>query len=164
MKRIFYILLLIAGCIPSPLPAQYPMWTDFYMAKIGSYYSLNVYKTPIRAWMTPDTTRFFFGNSDSLGHKFSTSYLRSDTFDIFTNLTGDSITVYQVKVTGLAVDASPDSALSVVDGLIKMAAWPTGGAATLWETDSNGDLQPVLAGTTDALWELDENGDLQPQI
>jgi len=76
----------------------------------------------------------------------------------------DTVKTGSLYLTKLTVDASPDSALSVVDGLIKMAAWPTGGTATLWETDSNGDLQPALAGTTDALWELDENGDLQPQI
>ena len=56
MKRVFYILLLLAGCVPIPAMAQAPAWTDFYMSKVGRHYTLNVYKTPIRAWMKKDTT------------------------------------------------------------------------------------------------------------
>ena len=41
-----------------PAWAQTPTWSDFYMSKVGSYYALNVYKTPIRGWMTPDTSQF----------------------------------------------------------------------------------------------------------
>ncbi len=55
MRRAFYILLLMAGCVPCPAMAQYPTWTDFYMSKVGSFYTLNVYKTPIRGWMRADS-------------------------------------------------------------------------------------------------------------
>jgi len=107
MKRVFYILLLLAGCVPIPAMAQAPAWTDFYMSKVGSYYSLNVYRTPIRAWMLPDTIfrkivvasatdttwihptsvrtdslfGHLYGDADSLGGNPWTSYLRSDVAD-----------------------------------------------------------------------------------
>jgi hypothetical protein len=41
--------------VPCPALAQYATWADFYMSKVGSNYALNVYKTPIRAWMKPDS-------------------------------------------------------------------------------------------------------------
>jgi hypothetical protein len=92
--------------------AQYPTWTDFYMAKIGSYYSLNVYKAPIRAWMVPDTIfrkivvasatdttwiwptsvrtdsifGHLYGDADSLGGNPWEAYLRSDVTDTVSSI------------------------------------------------------------------------------
>ena len=72
---------------------------------------------------------------------------------------------YQVNPSGMTRTRIREAWSIVNSNTVYFAENLGGGAvASLWELDSNGDLQPNTETAAAGGWELDGNGDLQPSI